>query len=112
MPTSAASSDPAPAPAVAATTAPPPKETAARAPTATRDPAHAEVILRWDAGAIINDIDDVSDIVTHLRETPGIVGGLGDEQQITIIYEPQRIGVDRIRRLLADMGFPTRPPAP
>lgn len=100
------------APATAATTAPAPRTSPARAPTATRNPAHAEVILGWDAGAIISDVDDVSDMVTHLKNTPGVIDGFGDEAQITILYDPQQVTVERIRRTLADMGFPTRSPSP
>jgi len=70
------------------------------------------VLLRWDAGAIIADVDDVSDMVTHLKNTPGVIDGFGDEAQITILYDPQQVTVERIRRALADMGFPTRSPSP
>ena len=101
-----------PPPAAAPTTAPPPPTSPGRAATATRNPAHAEVVLRWDAGAIISDVDDVSDMVTHLKNTPGIIDGFGDEAEITILYDPQQVTVERIRRLLTDMGFPTRSPSP
>ena len=99
-------------PAVPQTTAPAPRTSPGRTPTASRNPAHAEVILRWDAGAIISDIDDVTDMVTHLRNTPGIIDGFGDESQITILYDPQLTTVEKIRRTLQDMGFPTRSPSP
>ena len=97
-------------PAVPPTTAP--LTSPARTPTASRNPAHAEVYLRWDAGAIISDVDDVSDIVTHLKNTPGIIDGFGNEAEITLLYDPQLITVERIRRALEDMGFPTRSPSP
>ena len=77
-------------------------------PVATR-PANAEVLLRWAPGVNISDIDDVSDIITHLKNNPGIVDGFGDEAQITILYDPQRITPEAIRRILADMGFRTLP---
>ncbi len=96
--------------ATARTTAPAARTSPGQAATATRQPGVAEVILRWDAGAIIADVDDVSDMVTHLKNTPGIVDGFGDETQITLLYEPQRITVERIRQALADMGFPTVKP--
>ncbi len=95
-----------PAPA----TAPAPRTSTTPAATATKSPAVAEVILRWDAGAIIADIDDVSAIVTQLRNTPGVIDGFGDEIQITILYDPQRITPDAIQRKLADLGYPTRKP--
>ena len=78
-------------------------------PVATRNPANAEVLLRWAPGVNISDIDDVSDIITHLKNTPGIVDGFGDEAQITILYDPQRITPEKIRGILADMGFRTQP---
>jgi len=78
-------------------------------PVATRNPANAELLLRWAPGVNISDIDDVSDIVTHLKNNPGIVDGFGDEAQITILYDPQRITPEAIRRILADMGFRTLP---
>lgn len=67
------------------------------------------MILRWAPGVIIADIDDVSDMVVMLKHHPGIVGGFGDETQITVLYDPQVTTPDVIRRHLADMGFPTRP---
>ena len=96
----------------AAATAPPAGTSPGRSPTASRNPAHAEVYLRWDAGAMISDVDDVSDIITHLKNIPGIVDGFGNEAEITILYDPQLITVDRIRHTLEDMGFPTRSPSP
>lgn len=96
--------------APASATAPAARTSTAPAATPTRPPGSAEVTLRWDTGAIIADVDDVSDIVTRLKNTPGIVGGFGDETQITILYDAQRITPERIQRVLADMGFPTRRP--
>jgi len=61
---------------------------------------------------MISDVDDVSDIITHLKNIPGIVDGFGNEAEITILYDPQLITVDRIRHTLEDMGFPTRSPSP
>ena len=92
-------------PATATPTTPAPRTSP---PVATR-PANAELLLRWAPGVNISDIDDVSDIVTHLKNNPGIVDGFGDEAQITILYDPQRITPDMIRRILADMGFRTQP---
>ena len=92
-------------PATATPTTPAPRTSP---PVATR-PANAEVLLRWAPGVNISDIDDVSDIITHLKNNPGIVDGFGDEAQITILYDPQRITPEAIRRILADMGFRTLP---
>ena len=79
-------------------------------PASNKTPAPAEVVLRWDGGASIADVDDVSDIVIHLKDTPGIVDGFGDEIQITILYDPQKISVEMIQRKLADFGYRTRKP--
>ena len=87
-----------------------PRPTPSPVQTATKSPAFAELVLRWEAGTLIADIDDVSELVTRLRDTPGIVDGYGDEIQITILYDPQKITSDAIQRKLADMGFPTRKP--
>lgn len=101
--------------APAATTAPTasvPQTSPARTAAATpsRNPGSAEVTLRWEAGTNVGDIDDVTDIINHLKEKPGIEGGYGDELQIVIAYDAQKINVEQIRRLLSDMGFPTKAP--
>ena len=87
-----------------------PHPTFTPAPTATKSASLAELVLRWEAGAMISDVDDVSAIATRLRDTPGIVDGFGDEIQITITYDPQKIAPEAIQRKLADLGYPTRRP--
>ncbi len=79
-------------------------------PVSTQAPNRAEVIFRWDAGVVIADIDDISDLAIHLRDRPGIVDAFGDEIQITVIYDSQLTTPEKIRQILADMGFPTRKP--
>ena len=111
---SAPSATPAPTPAAqgsqtpAATT---PASTAAPSPSATAASTRAEILLRFAPGTNIADIDDITDMVTHLKSTPGIHDGFGDENQITIVYDPRLINVERIRRLLEEMSYPTLPPA-
>jgi hypothetical protein len=78
-------------------------------PVATQNPGRADVVLRWAPGTNISDIDDVYDMISHLKNTPGILDGFGDESQITVVYNPQLVTPEQIRRLLADMGFPTQP---
>ncbi|HKW79191.1 MAG TPA: hypothetical protein VJQ09_08810, partial [Candidatus Limnocylindria bacterium] len=78
-------------------------------PAPTGSARTSEVVLRWAPGVNIADIDDVSEIVVQLKHHPGIVGGFGDETQITVVYDPQLTTPDAIRRFLTDMGFPTRP---
>lgn len=98
------------APATPSAALPAARTSPAQTATATRNPARAEVTLRWDAGALISDVDDVFAIVTRLKNTPGILDGFGDESSITVVYDPQQMNVDKIRRLLLDMGFPTKSP--
>lgn len=88
------------------TSTPPP----APSPTSAPNAARAEVLLRWAPGTNISDIDDITDLMTHLKSTPGIHDGFGDENQITIVYDPQLITVEKIRGLLEEMSFPTLPP--
>jgi hypothetical protein len=110
-----ASTSPTPAPTVTAErTATPASTAAATRASSTVAPApsgarRSEVILRWAPGVNIADIDDVSEIVIQLKNFQGILGGFGDETQITVVYDAQLITPDAIRRHLADMGFPTRP---
>jgi hypothetical protein len=100
-PTPAAQSSGTPvATAPASTTAP---------PAATPSPVRAEVLLRFAPGTNISDIDDVYDMITHLKNTPGILDGFGDENQITVVYDPRQVTVEHIRRLLEEMSYPTLP---
>jgi len=92
-----------------ATTAP--ASTSAPSPTSAPNAARSEVLLRFAPGTNIADVDDITDIVTHLKSTPGIHDGFGDESQITIVYDPRLITVEQIRRLLEEMSYPTLPPA-
>lgn len=110
--TTAAQSVQTPRPAASPTTAPPRTTSPSPAATPTRNATRAEVTLRWDTGAIISDVDEAGVIVSRLKNTPGIIDGFGDETQITVAYDPQQLTVDRIRRVLADMGFPTKSPSP
>ena len=91
-----------PGAAPSVTTAPTPADTAAA--------GRAEVLLKFAPGTNIADVDDITDIVTHLKNNPGIFDGFGDEGQITIVYDPRLITVDRIRVLLEEMSYKTLPP--
>jgi len=104
---------PAPTPAAQSSQTPlatAPASTTAPTPTATSAPARAEVLLRFAPGTNIADIDDITDMVLHLKSTPGIHDGFGDEGQITIVYDPRQITVEKIRSLLEEMSYPTLPP--
>lgn len=105
-PTAAAQSSQTPA-ATPASTSP---STSAPSPTSAPNAARAEVLLRFAPGANISDIDDITDLMTHLKSNPGIHDGFGDEGQITIVYDPRLITVEKIRALLEEMSYPTLPP--
>ena len=112
-PGAAPSVSPAPTPAAQSSQTPAATaltSTTAPTPTATAAPERAEVLLRFAPGTNIADIDDITDMVLHLKSTPGIHDGFGDEGQITIVYDPRLITVERIRRLLEEMSYPTLPP--
>ena len=105
-----------PAPTVAAQVSQTPAATSPAAPTAppptaTAASGRADVLLTFAPGTNIADVDDITDIVSHLKATPGIHDGFGDESQITIVYDPRLITVERIRRLLEEMSYPTLPPS-
>ena len=112
-PSAAPSLSPAPTPAAQSSGTPAstaPASTTTPSPTTTPGPARTEVVLHWAPGTNISDIDDVYDMITHLKNTPGIHDGFGDENQITVVYDPRQVTVERIRRLLEEMSYPTLPP--
>ena len=84
--------------------------TSAPSPTSAPNAARAEVLLRFAPGTNIADVDDITDMVLHLKSTPGIHDGFGDEGQITIVYDPRLITVEKIRALLEEMSYKTLPP--
>jgi hypothetical protein len=59
---------------------------------------------------MITDVDDVTELSVRLQSHPGIKGAYGDEFQITVVYDLQQTTPEQIRRVLADMGFPTQAP--
>jgi hypothetical protein len=91
-----------------ATTAPAPATTST--PAATANPTRAEIHLQFAPGTNIADVDDVYDILTHLKSSAGIHDGFGNELEITVVYDPRQITVEKIRALLEEMGFKTLPP--
>lgn len=99
-----------PAPTLAAPSSQAPAATAAASPAATATSARVDVLLKFAPGTNIADVDDITDIVAHLKNTPGIHDGFGDEGQITIVYDPRLINVERIRALLEEMSYKTLPP--
>jgi len=109
-PSAAPSATPAPTLAVQtqtpATTAP----ASSPSPAATANPTRAEVLLKFAPGTNIADVDDVYDMLTHLKSSPGIHDGFGNELEITVVYDPRQITVEKIRALLEEMGYKTLPP--
>lgn len=93
-----------------ATTAPARATTSAPSPAATANPTRAEVLLKFAPGTNIADVDDVYDMLTHLKSTAGIHDGFGNELEITVVYDPRQITVEKIRALLEEMGYKTLPP--
>jgi hypothetical protein len=80
------------------------------APTATKGPAYAELVLRWDGATGIADVDDVMEIAGRLRNYTGIIDGYGNEIEITILYDPQQTTPEAIQRILLDFGYKTHRP--
>jgi hypothetical protein len=69
----------------------------------------AELNLLW-VNTIFADTDDMIEIVLHLKETPGIINGNGNEIEIIILYDPALITPEKIQRILLDLGYQTRRP--
>ena len=100
-----------PAPAVPAetpTAAPleTPTETPAATPTNTPRPT-AQVFLEWGLGGVRPaDSDDVDAIVLDVMHEEGIVSGYGNEQGVTIRYNPTLITVEEIQEVFQRIGHP------
>jgi hypothetical protein len=86
-----------------------PTETPTRPPTNTPRPTE-NVSFEWDpSGVRPSDADDVSAIVTDLMvNEEGIVSGYGNEQGITLQYDPTSITVEEIQELLDSIGHPVQ----
>jgi hypothetical protein len=103
----------APAAPGATATTPPDVATATPAAQPTEEATEtplpmAQVILEWDPNGVRpSDSDDVDAIVLDLqREQEGIISGYGNEQSITIQYDPTAITVDELMDILDTMGHP------
>jgi len=101
-----------------ATLAAPPTEASTEAPTEapTEPPPTVEptatspretVTFTWAPGSVPpSDADDVAEIVTDLRSRDGIFGGTGDENGISIFYDPTVITVEEIMAIFEQIGHP------
>jgi hypothetical protein len=69
----------------------------------------AQLTLRW-VNTIFADTDDMIEIVVHLKETPGIIDGTGNEIEIIILYDPALVTPEKIQRILLDLGYQTSRP--
>lgn len=85
-----------------------PTATPTRPPTNTPRPT-ASVRFEWDSSGVRpSDSDDVSAIVTDLMDKEAILGGYGNEQGLTLQYDPTSITVEAIQELLDRIGHPVQ----
>ena len=76
------------------------------APTNTPRPS-AQVSFEWDPNGVRpSDADDVAAIVDDISREESIVSGYGNEQGITLQYDPTLITVQEIQELLGRIGHP------
>lgn len=87
---------------------PSPTNAPAQTPSARPTVTSAEATFYWASEMIINDADDIPYILMTIRH-PGILDGYGDEQSITIRYDPSRITPEEIRARLNSAGHPVEP---
>jgi hypothetical protein len=74
---------------------------------ATATTPRETVHFRWAPGSVTpGDADDVAEIVTDLRSRDGIFGGTGDENVISIDYDPTVITVEEIIAIFEQIGHP------
>lgn len=98
-----------PTPAPTATPTVTPTVTPTLAPTNTPRPT-AQISFEWDPGGVRpSDADDVAAIVADVtREGEGLLSGYGNEQGLTLQYDPTLITVEEIQEILARIGHPVR----
>lgn len=102
----------APGPTASTTATATPSAAATAAPTATPaaspspTPLRETVTLLWAPEAPAVDSDDIDEIIADLRRRPGILGGIGSESSITIIYDPTIRTVEEIMAIMDRMGYP------
>jgi len=76
------------------------------APTNTPRPS-AQIRFEWDPAAVRpSDSDDVTAIMDHISGEEGILSGYGNEQGVTIQYDPTLITVEEIQEMLKRIGHP------
>ena len=85
-----------------------PTETPVLPPTNTPRPT-TQIHFEWDpAGVRPSDADDVAAIVSDVIREEGLVSGYGNEQGITLEYDPAVITVEEIQELLERIGHPVQ----
>jgi hypothetical protein len=61
----------------------------------------------WDTGGVRpSDADDVEIIVAEVTREEGLLSGYGNEQGITLRYDPTLITVEEIQEILERIGHP------
>ena len=111
--TPATTSAPAAATAAPAATSAPPTAaaappTATSAPAATSEPEGEEVTFPFVTG--LSSIEEIDDIDLLLHNVEGVLGIGGDENSITITYDPAIITVDELQQQMEAIGYPVKPP--
>jgi hypothetical protein len=75
-------------------------------PTDTPRPT-AQISFVWDTGGVRpSDADDVAIIVAEVTREEGLLSGYGNEQGITLQYDPTLITVEEIQEILERIGHP------
>lgn len=100
---------PTPTPAPTATPTVTPTVTPTQAPTNTPRPT-AQIYFEWDPNGVRpSDADDVAAIVAEItRREEGLLTGYGNEQGLTLQYDPTLISVEEIQNLLERIGHPVQ----
>lgn len=67
----------------------------------------AQISFEWDVGGVRpSDSDDVAAIVSDITREEGLLSGYGNEQGITLQYDPTLITVEEIQEILERIGHP------
>jgi hypothetical protein len=67
----------------------------------------AEISFVWDVGGVRpSDADDVAAIIADVTREEGVVSGYGNEQGLTLQYDPTLITVEEIQEIFERIGHP------
>lgn len=111
-----ATSAPAPATSAPATSAPAtsaPGTATSAPPTATSAPAASPTSggqqVTFQFVQALSTIEEMEDIAALLHDVPGVLSVEGNENKITIHYDPGVITEDDLRKTMGDIGHPVQP---